>query len=240
VGFVGAGLANTADSLLAVETAVFREKRFAMAELLDALKANFEGCESMRRYLLSQVPKWGNNDPDADAMARRVADYYCARVRSFTNGRGGACQAALFTLQFAWNGGTLTGALPDGRKARESLAPGVGATYGRDRRGVTALMQSVTRLDFEKTPNGAVLDVTLHPSAVSGREGLEALVALIKTYFKQGGYAVQFNIIDAETLKAAQQDPERYATLQVRLTGWSVYFTRLSPFEQEQLIARCR
>ena len=239
VGFVGAGLANAADSLLALETVVFREKRFSMEEILGALSLNFEGCEGLRQYLLNRVPKWGNNDTAADSMARRVADYYCGKVHSFTNGRGGACQAALFTLQFAWHGGRLTGALPDGRRAHESLAPGVGATYGRDRQGVTALIESAAKLDFTNTPNGAVLDITLHPSAVRGREGLCSLVSLIKTFFAKGGYAVQFNVIDAATLREAQRHPEKYATLQVRLTGWSVYFAQLTPFEQQQLIARC-
>ena len=114
----------------------------------------------------------------------------------------------------------------------------MGAGYGRDKNGVTALIESVTKIDSTLTPNGAVLDVTLHPTAVSGNEGLDALVALIKTFFDQGGYALQFNIYDIETLHDAQRHPENYATLQIRLTGWSVYFTTLSKYEQDQFIAR--
>jgi len=100
------------------------------------------------------------------------------------------------------------------------------------------LINSVTRLDFSETPNGAVLDVMLHPSATRGPEGLDALVTLIKTFFRQGGYALQFNVLDAETLRDAQRYPERYATLQIRVTGWSVYFTTLSKEEQDMFIAR--
>jgi len=209
-----------------------------MDEVLDAIEHNFEGYERMRQYMLNRVPKWGNNHPEADMMGRRIADYYCNKVHTFTNGRGGPCQAALFSLTFAWSGGRLTGALPDGRKAHEPLAPGVGAVYGRDKNGVTALIGSVTELDSTLTPNGAVLDVTLHPTAVKGEEGLDALVTLIKTFFTQGGYALQFNIYDIETLRDAQQHPENYATLQIRLTGWSVYYTTMSKEEQDQFIAR--
>jgi formate C-acetyltransferase len=146
--------------------------------------------------------------------------------------------AALFTLTFALHGGQKTGALPDGRRAGESLAPGVGATYGRDRESATALIGSICKLDATQTPNGSVLDVTLHPTAVANDEGLDSLVALIKTFLSGGGYAIQFNVFDAGMLRDAQRHPERYSTLQIRVTGWSVYFTSLSKLEQDQYIAR--
>ena len=238
VGCVGVGLANAADSLLALKQTVFEENRYTMDEMLTALDGDFAACEAMRRYLRNRVPKWGNDSPAADAMARRVADYYCDKVHTFTNARGGPMQAALFTLKFQWSMGKATAALPEGRKARESLAPGVGATTGLDRNGVTALINSVSELDFSRTPNGSVLDITLHPTAVAGDDGLAAMVTLIKTFFARGGYALQFNVFDAATLRDAQHHPERYASLQVRVTGWSVCFTALSKYEQDQFIAR--
>jgi pyruvate formate-lyase/glycerol dehydratase family glycyl radical enzyme len=238
VGFVGAGLANVCDSLFALKQVVFEENQFTMETILTALDRNYEDHEHLRQYLLNRVPKWGNNHSDADAIAKQIADYYCNKVHSFTNGRGGACQAALFTLNYAWKGGQQVGALPDGRRATESLAPGMGASYGQDKNGVTALINSVTKLDAALLPNGAVLDITLHPTAVQGAEGLDALIALFKTFIAQGGYAVQFNVYDVDTLRAAQQHPENYTTLQIRLTGWSVYFTTLSLDEQNQFIAR--
>jgi pyruvate formate-lyase/glycerol dehydratase family glycyl radical enzyme len=238
VGCVGVGLANVCDSLLAIQQTVFDERRFAMDEILDALQNDFEGREPMRQYLLSRVPKWGNEESQADVLAKRIADYYCHKVHSFTNARGGPVQAALFTLNYQWTMGKQTGALPDGRRARTSLAPGVGAMSGRDKKGVTALMNSVAQLDFTETPNGSVLDVTLHPTAVSGEEGLDAFVALIESFFSRGGYALQFNIFDADMLRDAQRHPERYESLQIRVTGWSVYFNSLSKFEQDQFIAR--
>jgi len=104
---------------------------------------------------------------------------------------------------------------------------------------VTALIESVTQLDFTRTPNGAVLDVMLHPSAVGGPEGLDAFVSLIQTFFARGGYACQFNVVNPDTLRLAQRHPERYSTLQIRVTGWSVYFTELPREEQDTFIARC-
>ncbi|MDP6779194.1 MAG: pyruvate formate lyase family protein [Candidatus Latescibacteria bacterium] len=238
VGCVGVALANVCDSLLAVKQAVYEKKRYTMDEVLKAIDCDFEGHESMRQYLLNRVPKWGNNNPEADDLARRVADHYCDYVHTFTNARGGPVQAALFTLTFQWTMGQTTGALPDGRRAHDTLAPGVGAMSGRDLNGVTALMRSVAKIDFTETPNGSVLDVMLHPTSVRGEAGLDAMAALIKTFFAEGGYAVQFNVCDAETLRDAQLHPERHASLQIRVTGWSVFFNTLSKYEQDQFIAR--
>jgi len=238
VGCVGAELANACDSLLAIKRVVFDEGRLTMEELLAALDADFVGHEPMRQYLLHRVPKWGNGDPEADALGKRIADHYCRTVHGYTNARGGRCQAALFTLTAQFTFGALTPALPDGRRSREALAPGVGAHPGRDLNGATGLIESVTGLDFCETPNGAVLDLTLHPSAVRGEEGLQAFVDLIQTFLSEGGYALQVNVIDAETLREAQRNPEQYATLQIRVTGWSVFFVTLSRFEQDQFIAR--
>jgi formate C-acetyltransferase len=238
VGFVGAGLANAADSLYAIKKTVFDEGRFTMAEIVEATRGDFAGREDMRLYLRNRVPKWGNHAAGVDEVAKGVADHFCSTVHSFTNGRGGGCQAALFTLVAAMSFGALSGATPDGRKAGESLAPGVGASYGLDTGGVTGLINSVTKLDFTETPNGSVLDVSLHPTAVAGEDGLHAFVSLIKTFFAQGGYAIQFNVLDADTLRDAQRHPEQYASLQVRVTGWSVYFTTLTRKEQDLYIAR--
>ncbi|MBT3270030.1 hypothetical protein HN371_22980 [Candidatus Poribacteria bacterium] len=238
VGCVGVALANTCDALLGVKHAVFDERRFTMRELLDAVRDDFDGREPMRLYLLNRVPKWGNGIPDADVLGKSIADHYCATVHSLRNGRGGPVQAALFTLDYRTTMGRRTGALPDGRHACTPLAPGVGAMSGRDRNGVTALLGSVSALDFTETPNGSVVDVTLHPTSVAGEAGLDAMVSLIKTFFARGGYALQCNVFDADMLRDAQRHPERYASLQIRVTGWSVYFNTLSKAEQDGFIER--
>ncbi len=238
VGCVGIALANASDSLFAIKRAVFEEKKFSMSEVLAALRSDYQGQERLRLYLLNRVPKWGNGDPEADALTCRVADYFNQKVHTFRNARGGRVRSSLFSLDYQWRLGEHMGATPDGRHARASLAPGVGPSSGLDRNGITALIHSVSQLNFNDTPNGAVLDITLHPSAVKGADGLDAFVAIIRTFFAHGGYALQFNVFDAQTLRDAQRHPEKYASLQIRVTGWSVYFTTLSPQEQEMFIAR--
>ena len=107
---------------------------------------------------------------------------------------------------------------------------------GKDRAGVTALIRSASRLHLDRFGNGSVLDVMIHPTVVRGDEGLEIMESLMRTYFDLGGFAMHGNVMDAETLIAARNDPQKYATLQVRLCGWNVYFVNLSPIEQEELI----
>jgi formate C-acetyltransferase len=239
VGCVGAGLANAADSLLAIKHVVYDGQRFTVEELTTALEHDFQGYEGMREYLVNRVPKWGNGDPEADRLAKSVADHYCRKVHSFANERGGPYQAALYSFTFQWSLGRNTGALPDGKHARMPLAPGIGPMAGRDRAGTTALRESVGKIDFTETPNGSVLDIRLHPSSVAGADGLQVLVSLVKTFFADGILALQFNVVDADTLRAAQADPEAYANLQVRVAGYSAYFCQLSRDVQDHLIAQC-
>ena len=238
VGCVGLALATAADSLAAIEQIVFYERRHSMAELIEALRTDFQGHEALRSCLIHAVPKWGNDESSVDALAKRIADFYCDRIHSFTNARGGPFQASLFSLTHRLGLGRGTSATPDGRKSREALSPNVSPTAGRDLAGVTAMINSVTKLDFNETPNGSVLDVMLHPTAVRGEQGLDAFASLIKTFLAKGGYAIQFNVVDPGTLRAAQRDPEQYGSLQIRVTGWSVHFVTLSRAEQNHYIER--
>lgn len=235
-GSMGAGLANATDSLLAIKKTVFDDKRYTMAQLKEMLLANFEGYGRDRLYLLNRVAKWGNNDAEADAIAKRVAETYTSHVNGVPNGRGGQYTASMFTLDHSFRLGHTTGATPDGREAHHYLAKGIGAMTGMDKAGVTAQIESVSKLDFTNIPNGSVLDIYLHPSAVDGEKGIDTLMQLIDTYFNQGGYGIQFNILNAEDLKKAQKHPEEYRTLQVRLCGWNVYFVTLNEEQQNHFI----
>ncbi len=235
-GCMGAGLANIADSLMAVRQVVFEEKRCGMAELIDALDHNFGGYEALHRYLVHRVPKWGNDIAEVDAIAKRVADHYTACVNATPNTRGGWFRASMFTLDYRYRLGKRMGATPDGRPAGQYIAGGVGAMTARDVKGITAQILSVTKLNYTDIPNGSVVDIYLHPSAVQGSDGLSAFLAMVRTYFKLGGFGMQFNVFDSQTLRDAQAHPENYATLQVRVCGWNVYFTSMSPDEQEQYI----
>ena len=238
-GALFAGLANAVDSLAVVEQLVYGDEHCTMAELNSALAADWEGHEELRLTARHRVPKWGNNDERADRLAVAITDFLGRRINREPNARGGVFQAALYAiLHLGQRFGSQTGALPDGRRDGEPLAINTGATVGMDADGVTSLINSVTKIDLAQFPNGTVLDIMLHPSAVAGEEGLRTISAIIRSHFAQGGMAIQFNIFDPATLREAQLHPDRHANLQVRVCGWNVRFTNLSPQEQDLFIAK--
>ena len=231
-GIVGGFLANAADSLMAIKTLVYDEKRVTMSEFIKILDKDYEGYDRFRQYILNKIPKYGNNVDAVDSLVVKVVDFFASRINGVPNNRGGSFQAAMYTAEYHWTYGKLTGALPDGRKARTSLAPMLNPMIGMDKGSVTDMINSITKIDFGKLPNGSVVGVTLHPSVVSGVDGADIIMSIIKAFFRQGGFALQFNIFSTETLIDAQKHPEKYPTLQVRITGWSVHFVTLNEFEQ--------
>ncbi|MEW6359116.1 MAG: glycyl radical enzyme domain-containing protein [Planctomycetota bacterium] len=238
-GFLFAGLANAVDSLAAIEQLVYCERRCSLAKLKAALAADWQGFEELRLAARNRVPKWGNNDDRVDRFAVAITGFAGKRINREPNARGGVFQAALYAiLPTAQRFGKLTGALPDGRRAGEPLAINTGSMVAMDRDGVTSLINSVTKIDLAQFPNGTVLDVMFHPTAVRGAEGIQTMISVIRTHFDQGGMAIQFNIFDADTLRDAQRNPQKYVNLQVRLCGWNVRFADLSPKEQEMFIAK--
>jgi pyruvate-formate lyase len=228
--------ASAIDSLIAVRKLVFEEKVFTMEKLAEVLKDNWKGYELQRLKVLHNGAKWGNDLPEPDNMGCITAKYMADIINGRPNGRGGRYIAALFSIDFNHKFGSATGALPDGRRAGEPLSKNLCAVTGMDREGVTALIKSVTKLDFSIFPDGSVLDVMLHPSAVKGESGIDALIGLIQTYFARGGAAIQFNIFDSKELREAQKHPEKYSNLQVRVCGWNAYFVNLSVAEQNEII----
>lgn len=231
-----ASLASTVDALMAVHDLVFESRTISMCDLAEALKSNWTDNELLRLKVLHSRHKFGNSREEPDALACDIAGYVAGIINGRQNERGGRFCAALNSIDHCHGFGIQTGALPDGRRAHEPLSKNLSAVTGMDREGVTALIGSVTRLDFTRFPNGSVLDIILHPSAVQGEEGLAAMVGLIRSYFALGGFGIQFNIFDADTLRQAQQNPEQYATLQVRVCGWNVHFVNLSRHEQDAFI----
>ena len=233
------GIANAADSLAAIRQLIYEEERCTLAELREALAANWSGHEELRLITRKRVPKWGNNDDRVDQIALVITDFLGERINSEPNARGGRFSAALYAIIDAAKAfGAQTGALPDGRLAGEPLTINTGATVGMDRNGVTSLINSVTKINLAQFPGGTVLDIMLHPTAVADPEGVHTICAIIDTHFAQGGMAIQFNILDADTLREARRRPEQFANLQVRVCGWNVRFVDLAPEEQETLIAR--
>ncbi len=238
-GVICSGLANAVDSLAVIRQLVYEKKHCTLVELKTALSANWKGHEELRLTAQNRVPKWGNNDSRVDDLAVLLTNFLGTRINREPNARGGVFQAALYSIIVnSQNFGKLTGALPDGHLAGETLALNTGAMFGKDKNGVTSLINSVTKINLSQFPSGSVLDIMLHPSAVNGEDGTQAIIAIIHSYFEKGGMAIQFNIFDADVLRDAQLNPEKYAGLQVRVCGWNVYFADLSLEEQNIFITK--
>ena len=188
--------------------------------------------------MIDEVPKFGNDIPEVDYFAREVAYTYSKPLQKYNNPRGGKFQAGLYPVSANVPLGGQTGATPDGRYAHTPVADGVSPSAGKDVKGPTAAATSVSRLDHFIVSNGTLFNQKLHPSALSGREGLEKFVALIRGYFDQKGMHMQFNVVDRQTLLDAQEHPEKYKHLVVRVAGYSALFTTLSRSLQDDIIRR--
>jgi formate C-acetyltransferase len=234
----GCGMANTSDSLAAIKKAVYEDKLISLQELKEVLLSNFEGNEPLRKRLLNRIPKYGNDDNYVDIIMKDLSEFFCKYIMKHLNTRGGKFQAGLYTVETHSVLGKSTGALPDGRKVSEVLANGLSPSQGRDKIGPTAVIRSNTKIDHSLIANGMVLDIKFHPTALSGKEGLQKFKSLIRTYLNSGGMEIQFNVVDRKTLLEAQKNPEKFSEFVVRVSGYSAYFTQLSKELQNEIIAR--
>ena len=199
--------------------------------------SNSEKYAKIREMIL-EVPKYGNDNAEVDALARDVAYTYTRELEKFRNPRGGQFQAGLYPVSANVPLGAQTGATPDGRLAFTPVADGVSPTAGRDVNGPTASANSVSKLDHYIASNGTLFNMKFHPSALKGRSGLEAFCAFVRAYFDQKGSHMQFNVVSRETLIDAQKNPENYKNLVVRVAGYSALFTTLSRSLQDDIINR--
>ena len=234
------GFATMIDALMAVKELVYDKKEVSLTELREILKNDWEGHELLRMKALNSVHKYGNADPITDAYADAVAGYFTTKVDNTPNTRGGVYKAVLHAaMAFVWLG-EKTGATPDGRKAGEEMSKNGSPTVGMDRNGVTALIHSATGIHLSDFTESACVDVMLHPSAVQGEDGLKAMESILMTYLDEEGMSIQFNVFDEQKLLDAQEHPEKYRTLQVRVCGWNVLWNNLSRKEQDAYIKRAR
>ena len=238
-GVQGVQVANVADSLAAVKRAVFEEQWISASALLDALRDDYEGAEALRQRLLNCAPKYGNDTDRVDALAARWADRYSEMVAQYRNARGGTYQPGFYTVSAHVPMGADVGATPDGRVAGAPLADGgLSPSAGRDRKGPTAVLRSVGKLNLELASNGTLLNMKFLPDALEGRENLANFVALLRAFSQLGIPHVQFNVVSAETLRKAQAEPEAYRNLVVRVAGYSAYFTELDRALQDEIVER--
>ena len=233
----GVGLGTMADALTAIEYHVFDQRTFTMGDLLQALRDDFRAHEAMRLQLLNRTPRYGNDDGRADANMVRAFEAYYQAIDGRPNTRGGRYRINLLPTTVHVYFGSVTGATPDGRRAGTPLSEGISPVQGADRRGPTAVIRSVAKMDHVRT-GGTLLNQKLTPQLLRTDEDLRNLVHLIRTYFALGGHHIQFNVVSAETLRAAQANPEAYRDLIVRVAGYSDYFCDLSRALQDEIIAR--
>lgn len=234
--FYAYGNGTAADALAAIYKLVYQEQAYTLPQLTAILDGDWQGHEPLRMRMLRDEDKWGNNRDLPDRICVELAADCAEAINSQKNARGGRYKAAMFSIDYCLYYGSHTGATADGRRRGEPLSKNLGATTAMDRRGVTALIRSITKLDLTEFPTGSVLDIVMHPSAVAGEEGLDAFAGLIEAYRAMGGFAIHGNVFDAQILREAQARPERYKNLQVRVCGWNVYFNNLSRVEQDLFI----
>jgi formate C-acetyltransferase len=238
-GVQGVQVANVADSLAAVQHAVFDAKWITGTQMLDALRANFEGQEILRQRLLNRIPKYGNDDDRVDGFARHWANRYSELVGAYSTIRGGMFQPGFYTVSAHVPMGANVGATPDGRRADEPLADGgLSPSAGRDIKGPTAMLNSVGKTNLELASNGTLLNMKFLPSFFEGERALAKFVSLLRGFGRLHIPHVQFNVVSAETLREAQTKPQEFRSLVVRVAGYSAYFVELDRALQDEIIRR--
>jgi len=232
-----AGLANVIDSLSAIREVVFEQKEKTGAELLEILQSNYEGQEVFRRRL-GKCPRFGNDDPCADDIARDIAGFVFSEFLRYAPWRGGKFLASCLMFVTYADAGVPVGATPDGRPSGAPLADSAGPMQGRDRKGPTAMLKSVSNIPHYLAPGTLVVNARFVKDFFTKKEGRSELQNLIKTYFDMGGMQLQINVVDQEVLRDAIEHPEKYQDLIIRIGGYSEYFNRLSEALKQTVLER--
>ncbi len=233
----GVGLGSITDCLTAIRYHVFDKKDLTMREMLDALGEDFAGHEGLRQKLVNKTPKYGNDDDYADELMRAVFEVFFEAVEGRPNTLGGHHRINLLPTTVHVYFGSVIGATPDGRKAKEPLSEGVSPVQGADRKGPTAVIKSVAKMDHART-GGTLLNQKFTPHLLATEDGIEKLAHLIRSFFRLDGHHIQFNVVSAATLRDAQKHPEKYRDLIIRVAGYSDYFVDLSVVLQNEIIKR--
>ena len=237
-GGTATGLATLADSISTIKYMCFDKKLITTRELYDAWMANWEGYEPLRQRILNEVPHYGNNDPYVDEELKWCVDLYYECCQACHSNRSKVYKAGLYGASDHVAQGYVTFATPDGRKTGTPIADAMSPAQSRDKNGPTAVFESSVVFDHHHYLGGIALNLRLHPSVLSNQEGMEKVRDMTKNYFESGGLEVQYNVVDTETLRAAQKDPEKYRDLVVRIAGYSAYFIELGRDLQNDIISR--
>lgn len=231
------GIGTITDSLSAIKKHVFEEKSVSLGELIDACNGNWEGCEALRLTMWNKTPFYGNDDDAADSIMQQVYESLFETIDGKHSILGPTYHLNMLSTTCHNYFGKMTAATPNGRLSGMPISDGTSPSHGADRNGPTAVVKSLGKMDQVKS-GGTLLNQRFLPSVLAGEEGITGLVNLIRTYFKLGGHHIQFNVVDEETLRDAQKNPEQYRGLLVRVAGYSDYFVDLDDYHQEEIIAR--
>jgi formate C-acetyltransferase len=238
-GVQGVGVADVADSLAALDTVVFGQKKHTMEEVLRALASNFENAPVLRAEL-QKAPKFGNDNDLPDGYANLTAEIFHDALGKHKNIRGGNYVSGFYSVTCHVAFGKRTPALPSGRAAGEPLASSLGPSNGKDRLGATALLNSVAKVDSQLAMNGYALNMRFDPVTVAGEKGVNILSSLVKGFFSQGGMEMQLNVLDPEMMEDARRNPGKYPGLVVRVAGYCAYFDDLPDAAKAEIITRTR
>ena len=233
----GVGIGTITDSLAAIKYNVFDEKKFTIEELIEALEHNFEGYDMIANLVRNKTPKYGNDDDYADNIMKDVFNFYQKTVTGRPNMKGGTYRVNMLPTTCHVYFGEVMNASPNGRLAQKPVSEGISPEKGADVNGPTAVIKSCSKMDHLRT-GGTLLNQKFTPSVVKGEEGLDNMANLVRAYFNMDGHHIQFNVIDRETLIRAQQNPDEYKDLIVRVAGYSDHFRNLSKALQDEIIER--
>ena len=232
-------LATTVDSLVMIKKYVYDKKSITPKEISKVMADNWNGFEELRTSVLRDSERYGNNLELPDKIMLEIINHLREKYAYKKLRRGGVLRLGTDSINKCISCGKLTGATFDGRLCGEPLSKNLRSVDGYDKKGITAHIQSLLKIDAADFIDSATFDFILHPSAVSGEDGLCAFKGLTDSYFKNGGFALQGNILNAEMLKKAKENPDKYKTLQIRVCGWNEYFVRLSKEMQDTFITQC-
>jgi len=243
IGPQAAGIATCADSLSSIKKIVFDDKRYTGSELLEAIKDNWEGHEKLYALVNStKIPHYGNDDDAADELFKYMFECYCRNVAGREIARGGQFNPGVYTVNANVGMGMNTNASSDGRKKGEPISDNMGPVHtaggAHDFKGPTAIANSVARVDHSLATNGTLLNLKFPQEAVAGIEGRDNLISYIEEYLANKAMHVQFNVMSTATLRAAQENPDDYKDMLVRVAGYSAYFVELGKPLQADLIQR--
>jgi len=232
------GFATLVDSMYNIKKVVYDEKLMTLPDLIDILNSNFEDNEVFRQKLMNNYEKWGNDSAEIDSFANELWNLFTQEVSKNKPLRGGRYNAGAYSMGIHVIEGTITQPTADGRKAGRPISNSLSPVNRVEKNGITAILNSIAKLNYDYAMNGVAVNVRLHPQNLESHENIEKFYHLLKTYFEKGGMQIQPNVVSTETLREAQIHPENYSDLIVKVGGYNATFVDLGILIQNDIIDR--